>query len=92
MNEHSDMPASKRAIWVRGVLMLLMAVLWHVAEMVLWVVAVIQFVLSLVSGAPNARLVALGSSLGRYMQQIVAFLTFVSEEAPFPFADWPSGA
>lgn len=41
--------------------------------------------------APNARLVSFGRSLGRYLQQIAYFLTFASEDTPFPFSDWPSG-
>jgi len=30
-------------------------------------------------------------TLGRYAQQIVNFLSFVSELLSFPFNDWPSG-
>jgi hypothetical protein len=56
------------------------------------VIAVIQFVLALLSDTPNDRLAALGLGLGRYLQQIANFLTFATEEVPFPFSDWPSDA
>ncbi len=91
MAENPVTPSSKRNIWVRGLYMLLMAVLWQVSEAVLCVVAIVQFVLALVSNAPNERLMTFGRSLSRYVQQIAAFVTFASEDIPFPFSDWPSG-
>lgn len=91
MTENADTPASKRNIWARGFLMLLMAFVFQVSGTVMFVIAVIQFVLALLSDAPNDRLVAFGRSLARYLQQIASFLVFASEEMPFPFSDWPSG-
>jgi len=43
----------------------------------------------LVNSVPNVRLVSFGHSLGSYLRQIVAFLTFEAEAMPFPFSDWP---
>jgi len=71
--------------------MVVMAFAYHASGMVLFLVAIIQFVMTLVTNAPNVRLVAFGRSLGRYFQQIVSFLTFASDDVPFPFKDWPSG-
>ena len=90
MSQDPTLTTSKRQIWVRGVLMLLMALLFQLSGTLLFIVAAMQFVFALVSGAPNARLLAFGRSLGRYVQQIANFLTFVSETLPFPFNDWPS--
>jgi nucleoside recognition membrane protein YjiH len=80
---------SKRKIWVRGFFMLLMALAYQVSSTVIFVITLIQFVLVLLNDTPNDRLLAFGRSLGRYLQQIVNFLTFASEEVPFPFSDWP---
>ena len=91
MTENTDTPTSKRSTWVRGFYMLLMAFIFHVSGTVMFVIAVIQFVLALLNDTPNARLITFGRNLGRYLQQIASFLTFVSEEIPFPFSDWPSG-
>jgi hypothetical protein len=71
--------------------MLLMSLALHVSVTLILVVAVIQFVMMLLNDAPNDRLLAFGRSLGRYLQQLANFLTFASEEIPFPFSDWPSG-
>jgi len=92
MAENVEMHAGKRHIWVRGIYMVLMAVIFHVLEAVLLVVALVQFIMALGSDAPNERLVAFGRNLGSYLRQIADFLTFASEEIPFPFSDWPSGS
>ena len=81
----------KYNIWLRGLVMLLMGLAYQVMGTVVLIVTIIQFVIRLLSGAPSARLLSFGRSLGRYLQQIVSYLTFASEEIPFPFNDWPSG-
>lgn len=88
MNEEA---IGKRNIWMRGLIMLLMALIYHVIGTVLFVVTVIQFVIALLNDEPNSRLASFGRGMGRYLQQIVLFLTFATEEIPFPFNDWPSG-
>lgn len=91
MNDSSVTPSSQRNIWIRGLFMLLMGFAFQVSGTVLCIVTVIQFVMMLLSDTPNARLTSFGRSLGRYLQQIAKFLTFATEEIPFPFNDWPSG-
>ena len=91
MNDTPDTPIERRNIWIRGLFMLLMGFAFQVSGTVLCIVAVIQFVMALLSDMPNARLVSFGRSLGRYLQQIANYLTFATEEMPFPFSDWPAG-
>ena len=80
-----------RKLWVRGLLMLLLAAAFQLAASVLLFIAVLQLVLAAATGAPNIRLQHLGRSLGRYLAQIADFESFGSEELPFPFSTWPSG-
>jgi Domain of unknown function (DUF4389) len=91
MNEDSDTTTNQRNIWIRGLFMLLMALAYHVSGTVIFIVTVIQFVMRLLVDKPNARLVSFGRNMGRYLQHIVNFLTFATEEMPFPFNDWPTG-
>ncbi len=91
MTENSAAPSSKRNIWIRGLFMLLMAIAFHVCTTVLGIVTLIQFVMTLLNDTPNIRLVSFGRSMGSYLRQIVNFLTFVTEEMPFPFSEWPAG-
>lgn len=87
----TDVPGSpeKRSLWVRVLLMVLMALAFHVAITILGVLAVVQLVLAIIAGGPNERLARFGASLGQYLRQIGEFESFASEAAPFPFSDWP---
>jgi len=86
----SDIPstAPQRNIWLRALLMLLMGIGFQLAATLLGVLAVVQFLLALVS-TPNARLSQFGRSLGQYLRQIAEFVGFATEDVPFPFSDWP---
>lgn len=79
------------ATWIRGLYIVIFAVIFSIAEVVLGAVVVFQFLLTLFTGATNARLRAFGLSLAAFLYQIVAFMTFNSDERPFPFGPWPEG-
>ncbi len=81
-----------RSTWQRGLFMLLFAVAYGVADLLLFVTAVFQFLCLLVTGKTLDRLRIFGENLGRYFYQIVRYLTFNSEEKPYPFSDWPGAA
>src|SRR5690554_2636714 len=78
--------------WLRLVFMLLFAALLQIAGIVMWVLVILQFLFSLISGQDNRNLRELGSSLSRYIYQTLKFLSYNSEEKPFPFSDWSSSA
>lgn len=80
----------ERNLWMRGLYMLLMSIAYQISGTLVCIVAVVQFVLVLLTGAPNPHLLAFGRSLARYLHQIVDFLTFAAEAMPFPFSAWPS--
>jgi hypothetical protein len=90
MSEIPGTLGGKRNVLVRGLLILLMAVAFQIAATLLAVAAVVQFALVLVNETPNARLISLGKALGLYLGQIAGFVTFASEDAPFPFSAWPA--
>ena len=88
----TDIPGSpeKRSLWVRVLLMILLALAFHLAITVLGVLALVQLVLAIIAGGPNERLSHFGRGLGQYFRELGEFLIFAREEAPFPFSDWPS--
>jgi hypothetical protein len=90
MTQQGNEASTANNIWLRGLFMILFGILYSLAGTVLVVMAVLQFIFVLTGSAPNARLLSFGRSLGSYVQQIVNFQTFNTEEKPFPFADWPS--
>ena len=75
--------------WIRGLFMLLFVLLLGVAKIVTGAVVVFQFVYTLVTGESNPRLRELGVSLAAYINQVILFMTFNTEEKPFPFDEWP---
>ncbi len=89
MNEDIKENVTRRSIWLRLVFMIVMGVAYSVAEFVTLVVVVFQFLTSLFTAKPNDRLNRFGRNLARYFQQITIYMTFATEEKPFPFAPWP---
>lgn len=75
--------------WKRGFFMLVFSILWTVAELVLLAVAIFQFGCVLLSGKVNENATQLGNSLGQYIFQIAQYVTFNSNQQPFPFSAWP---
>lgn len=81
---------SNTTTWGRALFMILFAIIYSIAEMVIGAVVIIQFFIVLFSGQTNERLLRFGKELSRFIYQVFMYLTYNSEEKPFPFADWPS--
>lgn len=78
-----------RNTWIRLLYMVLFALIYSVAEVVITAVVLFQFLHSLVTGRSNANARRFGESLSTFVYQILRFLTYNTEELPFPFAEWP---
>ncbi len=89
-NDNTHDTKTPRNIWLRGLVMILMALAYQLVSTLLFFVAIIQFLLALINNEPNVRLASFGRSLGRYQSQVADFVSFSSETAPFPFSDFPS--
>lgn len=82
----------ERKTWLRALYMLIFAVIYSVAEIVIAAVVLFQLLSALFTGGINTRLLRLGQSLSTFVYQIMLFLTFNSEYHPYPFGAWPKGA
>jgi hypothetical protein len=91
MDDDTKENLSARGTWMRLVYMMLFAIAFYVSEFILVFVVVIQFLFKLISGAPLKALAQLGESLATYVYQIIVFMTFKTEDMPYPFAPWPKG-
>ena len=89
MNQALKSNLTSGPTWLRLVYMILFAVVFGVAELVVAFVVVVQFAFKLFTGEVNEHLAEFGNGLAAYFRQIVAFLTFHAEDKPFPFAPWP---
>jgi hypothetical protein len=89
MSGNNKENTSKRINWCRLGWMIGLFVALNVAEFIILIIAVFQFLACVFAGGPNTQLVRFGRNLGRYIQQIAAYVTYASDEKPFPFAPWP---
>ncbi|HZD25723.1 MAG TPA: DUF4389 domain-containing protein [Alphaproteobacteria bacterium] len=92
MDETLKQNLTRRSIWIRVLYMILFAVVFELAKFVVLLIAVVQVLAKLLSGGVNEELRHFGGRLGRYLQQIVAFQTFHTEERPYPFSPFPPGS
>ena len=75
--------------WIRLAYMVLFALLVMAARLLVSIVVILQFALVLVFGRDNENLRSLGQGLGKWVYQAIMFLTFNSNDKPFPFDEWP---
>ncbi|EPM81819.1 hypothetical protein A249_30919, partial [Pseudomonas syringae pv. actinidiae ICMP 18804] len=80
MNESKT--ADNESILLRILWMLLFLCVWHVAQIVLAGVVLVQLGYRLIYGAPSGSLMNFGDSLSQYLAQIGRFGTFHSDQKP----------
>jgi hypothetical protein len=74
------------SVWMRGLMMLIFAILISLAQTVLHALTVVQFVLMVFDkGKPNAQIASFGKALGAWLAKAAAFQTAHSEAKPWPF-------
>ena len=75
--------------WLRFVYLVICGAAFYLTTLLLFAMAVLQFLAKLFSGAPFGRLTAFGTNLATYQEQLSRYLTFATDEIPFPFAAFP---
>ena len=76
-------------VWIRGLFILVFGVIFYVLYGVIWLLVIFQFLTKVLTGNLNENLSSFSESLTRYAFQILNYITFQSEERPFPFSPWP---
>ncbi|MDD1621188.1 MAG: DUF4389 domain-containing protein [Methylococcaceae bacterium] len=74
--------------WKRIILMLIYAVIDSMVRLLLWLVILLQVGSVLLTGNTNPNILDFGRNLATYHYHILLFLTFSTEQLPFPFSDW----
>ncbi len=80
---------SRKDDLIRGAFMLLFLIAERVVSVLVFVMTLFQFLCALVARKPNANAVRFGEGLSRYLAEIVRYLTYNTEQKPWPFAPWP---
>lgn len=65
-------------------------VVYRLLDIVVVIVAIVQFAHQLLIGEPHAELTTFGRNVAQYIAQIANYLFWSSDKKPFPFDDWPS--
>lgn len=76
-------------VWTRGLFIVIYAVIFYFLFALIWLVVIFQFIMKLITGELNQQLLDFCDSLIKYVSQILLYITFKSEERPFPFSPWP---
>ena len=74
--------------------MLFIVIFWlifNLVELVIAVLVLFQVLATLFSGERNQRVLDLSGQLSRYAYRILQYVTFNSDDRPFPFSDWDYG-
>ena len=91
MNAETKTNLQSKSTWVRVLYMLLFVLAYSAAEFVLGVTVVLQVIIKLVTGSLNERLKTFDKQISLYIYDVLNFLTFNTENKPFPFDEWPTG-
>ena len=83
-------PPASPDLGIRVIYMVLFGVVFWVLCWILAATTIVQLIVRLLNGRPNPDLTHFGASLARYARQVIEFLTFVTELAPYPFTAWPA--
>lgn len=75
--------------WTRVLFMLLFIFIQGGVKSLIVLLAIFQTVSTILVEKTNIYLLTLGRQLATYDYQISLFLTFNSEQRPFPFSAWP---
>jgi Domain of unknown function (DUF4389) len=88
--QEDETRASTRPVWMRGLFMLLLLIAFGIAQGLLWLLAIVQFLWLIFSGEANTNLASFGKSLSLWLAETARFVTCASDAKPFPWAPWPA--
>jgi hypothetical protein len=77
--------------WLRGLFIIVYAVISYVLFWIIWLVVIFQFIMKVLTANLNPNVMNFSGGLTRYAFQILEYVTFQSEERPWPIGPWPAG-
>lgn len=81
---------SAKTTWVRGLYIVLFAIVYSIAAWLVVAVVIFQFLSTLLTGNNNIQLLRFGRQLSDFVRQLLMFVTYNSDDKPYPFGPWPS--
>ena len=81
----------KQGKWIRLFWMVSFSLVYYLSMTVLWLIVFFQFLFVLITDKRSENISHVSLGFRNYMVQILDYLTYHSEEKPFPFSDFPKG-
>jgi uncharacterized protein DUF4389 len=88
MQEQINENLKKISTWKRIIFMLIYAAIDSIVKLLLWLVILLQVGSVLFTGTTNPNILDFGRNLSIYHYHLLLFLTFNTEQLPFPFSTW----
>ena len=82
--------ATNATVWMRGLYIIVFGVILYFVFGLVWLLVIFQFFTKLLTGGVNQQLRRFAAPLSRYVSQALNYITFQSDERPFPFSPWPA--
>lgn len=82
--------ATSAVVWMRGLYIIVFGVILYFVFGLVWLLVIFQFLTKLFTGGLNQPLRRFAAPLTRYVSQVLSYITFQSDERPFPFSPWPA--
>lgn len=76
--------------WLRFIYLVVFGVAFYLSILLTFATSIFQFLTKLFSGSSFTGLSEFGGNLATYQSDVTRFLTFASDEKPFPFAPFPN--
>ena len=71
--------------WIDAVLVVVYLIVFSYSIFLLWIIAIAQFFFKLITKNPNSHLGELTNLFQKFINQIIDFVSFETEERPYPF-------
>ncbi len=79
----------KKSGLARALYIFLYLVIGRFISMVLFVIAITQYIYIWLTGEPNDKILHFTEDLAEYTKQLVSYVGFNTDEKPWPVGDWP---
>lgn len=74
---------------LRALYTILYLIIGRFISMVLFIIAITQFIYCWLTGEPNEKILHFTENLSEYAKQLVSYVGFNTDEKPWPAGDWP---
>ncbi|BAW79506.1 hypothetical conserved protein [Candidatus Nitrosoglobus terrae] len=75
--------------WKRFLLIILFTFVYILTEATVWVMIIFLIFYNLFTGGSNERAATFARQTSAYIYHILLYLTYNTDDRPFPYSDWP---